>query len=220
MPSDNALTLINRVLRTTGDYSQLTTVVGSPAGIAERIIDYMNIVLKDIVRKVEFPELLSKFQATADGINSIYTSTLSFATVGSGVSVIIDGIGKMEEISPTRLDEMRAQPFIQGIYGRPQYFARIAGLNNQLAVDVYPTPQANSIITVSTYLSPTLFTPIDTSITELSNNDIIVLGTLAHLDAYDGLERGYMALYEKAKNDMWQHMVQGEQYRIQPESYK
>jgi len=220
MPSDNALTLVNRVLRTTGDYSQLATVVASPAGIADRIIDFLNITLDDLARKIEFPVLESTFQVVADGVNSIFISTINYASVASGVNCVVDGIGKLEEISRSKLMDMKAKPNNIGVYGQPSVFARQAGVSGELALEVFPLPAVGTVISVLANLSPTKFTTIDTSVTEIANNDLLVLGALAHTDAYDGLERGYMALYIKAKNDLWQQTYQSEQYRIETESYR
>ena len=57
MASNSALTLVNRILSTTGDYSALASLVGSPAAIADRIIDFLNIALSEVEQVSEWPEL-------------------------------------------------------------------------------------------------------------------------------------------------------------------
>ena len=69
MASDTALVLVNRIFRATGDYTSVATVVGSPADIAERAIDFLNITLKDLARLIDFDVLAASFTGTGDGIN-------------------------------------------------------------------------------------------------------------------------------------------------------
>jgi len=216
MPSDNALNLVNRVLRTTGDYQPLSTVVNSPAGIAERIIDYLNLVVEDLDRKIDWPVLYSSFIGTGDGAMTVFMSSGIPSSVNSAISCTIDR-HVATEISRKALLEKRAQfPTAHGEY----YFYRMAGVNNELGVDIYPAPANGSQVIVASTQRPTRFTVDDNSTTEIAADDLLVLGALGHLDAYDGVERGYFQLYEAEKNRMWTYMNSNSQYRVEPESYR
>jgi len=216
MPSNTALALVNEVLLLTGDYQPVTTVVGSPAGIAERVIYFMNITLKDLVRKIDFPILETSFQGNGDGVQTQYISSLIASNPNSAVSCTVD-TNVLEATSRKRLNEMRDSKFLIGV---PKYFTVIAGLSGELGVDIYPTPAAGSTITVLSSAQPTPFTVSDTSTTEISDNDLIVLGAIAHMDAFSGMERGYMQLYESARNRQWTQMYGNQQFRITTEDYR
>jgi len=219
MASDNVLNLVNKVLRITGDLDPINTVMLSPANIAERIIDYFNLVLTDVTRKIEFPELQYVFSGVADGLNPVFMSAIQFSKISSGVSCTVSGVGNLEEVSPARFLELKSMPQGQSIAGRPIYFMRTSGTLTSLAVEVFPVPSAGMTVTVLTYTKPLAFVLADTSATEVNIDDILVYGAVAHLDAYDGIDRGYMNLYARAKTELWQHTYQGEQYRTQCESY-
>jgi len=218
MPSDTALNLVNRVLRTTGDYPPITTLINSPSNIAAKIVDFMNLVVEDIDRKFEFNELQSSFQATANGTSSVFISANLLSKTSTGVDCLIDGIGRLTEVSPSRLAEMRATP--SQFVAQPQYFARKSGLNDEIGVDIYATPANGSIITVTSFEKLNQFTLNDASTIKVNVDDMIVLGSLAHMDAYDNIERGYMQLYQKTKDDMWQKMMGNVQYRTEVEDYR
>jgi len=215
MPSDTVLNFVNKCLRSTGDYEPLATVVGSPAAIADRIVDTMNLVLADICRKIEFPELEVSFTLAADGINSQYLASGFVTRPRSGLKLTC-GIYPVEEVSTSRLNELRDQNTYSGI---PQVFARIAGSNGELGVDIYPTPAAGLVLTLYAAQEPTKFTVADAAVTEIIADDLIELGTIAHMDAYSGMERGYMQLYEAAKNRAWKDTFEHQAFRVECEDY-
>jgi len=216
MPSDNALNLVNKVLVATGDYAKLTTVVNSPADIAERIINFANITLADIGRNVDMPIVRDVFTATGDGTNSIWESTQA-NSAAFNINYVVVGQSRLRELTVAQLAEARAT---RSMVGLPQVFARRATGSGTMSIDVFPTPSAGTNIEVVSYKTPAQFTLSDTSTTEMNNiDDLLVLGCLMHMDAYDGMQRGYAALYEKAKLKLMQDTYKTTQIRIQPESY-
>ena len=80
MASDTALNLVNEVFVLTGDYNKVATVVGTPADIAERVIRFMNIAVKDLARKIDFPVLESSSTGTGDGIQTEFISSITTAS--------------------------------------------------------------------------------------------------------------------------------------------
>jgi len=216
MASDTCLNIVNKVLRMTGDHEVITTVVGSPANIAERVIDFMNIVLKDICKKIEFPELFTAFTSTANGVDTQYVADGFVTRPRSGLTCTVDNT-LLEEVSHRRLHELRAQNTYTGL---PVVYARIAGVNGELGIDIYPMPPSGSTITILAAKEPTLFTVSDTSTTEVQADDLLELGAIAHMDAFSGMERGYMQLYEAAKSHTWKDTYEHQAYRIQPVSYR
>jgi len=216
MASDTCLNLVNKVLRLTGDSEVVATVVGSPANIAERIIDFMNIVLQDVCKKIEFPELFTTFTSTADGTSSQYIAAGFTTRPRSGLTCTVDA-RLLEEVSHRRLHELRAQNSYTGL---PVVYARIAGSNGELGIDVYPIPASGATITILAAKEPTLFTVTDSDTTEIQADDLLTLGAIAHMDAFSGMERGYMQLFEAAKNRTWKDTYEHQAYRVQPESYR
>ena len=216
MASDTALNLVNEVFVLTGDYTKVTTVVGSPADIAERVIRFMNITVNDLARKIDFPILENSFTGTGDGANSQFISSSLTFSPNSAISCTVNTYA-LEEVSRKRLNEARDTNDLSGV---PQYFTTISGANNELGVDIYPTPSSGATIKVLASSNPTLFTVSDTSITEIDVNDLIVLGAIAHMDAFAGMERGYMQLYEAARNRHSTQMYGNQQFRITPEDYR
>jgi len=216
MPSDTALTLVNKVLRITGDYEPVTTVVGSPANIAERIIDFLNITLDDIVRKIEFRELLTGFQAAGNGVDSEFIQNGVTARSRDIRSVFVDSNPRLEQVSETKFTEMRNTNAVSGV---PAIFMAISGPNGELGVNIYPTPANGSTVSVAGSIQPTHFTVDDASTTEIMENDLFVLGAVAHSDAFSGMDRGYMQLYEAAKARAWHNIYEHQQFRIETEDY-
>jgi len=215
MASDTALNLVNEVFVLTGDYNKVATVVGTPADIAERVIRFMNIAVKDLARKIDFPVLESSSTGTGDGIQTEFISSITTASPYGVVSCTVDTY-VLEEVGRKSLNEMRDSNAQSGV---PQFFSVISGPSNELGVDIYPTPATGTAIRVLTTLNPTLFTVSDTSVTEIDANDLIVLGAIAHMDAFAGMERGYMQLYEAARNRHYTQMYGNQQFRITTEDY-
>lgn len=215
MPSETSLTLVNKVLRATGDYPPVATVVGSPANIAETIIDFINITITDLCRAIDFPVLNSSFSGIGDGVTTTFLSTVVTSRAYSAMSVTV-GPYVLEEVNRRRLHELRTTGNISGV---SQYYSAVSGANNELGVDIFPTPANGALIEVVSQSEPTLLTVADSSVTEIADNDLLVLGALAHMDAKDGMERGYMQLYEASKRRLWVQSYANEGVRTIPESY-
>lgn len=216
MASDTLLNLVNRVLVTTGDYSKVTTVASSPANIAERIMHFLNMTAEDLARRIDFPELYTSFTGTGDGINSTFQSSLVTPSFGSMVSCIVGTI-PLEEVSRKALEEERA---MQTRAGLPAIFSRYIGAGQELGVDIYPTPASGSTINVLASIKPAQFSLIDSATIEINSSDLLVLGAIAHSDAFAGMERGYMQLYEVACNKEWRSLYDSQQLRVTPEDYR
>lgn len=217
MASDTALNLVNRIFRLTGDYEPVATVVGSPAGIAERAIDFLNFTVNDLTRLIEFDVLHTSFTGTGDGSNFIFISSGITAAPDSAISATVD-TNILEEVSRKRLHEIKAANELASTH-QPTYFARLSDADNALGVEIYPTPANGADITVLAQQSPTLLTVTDTDTTEITDNDLLVLGAMAHMDAYSGMERGYMPLYEEAKKRLWTNNYEHKNFAITTEDY-
>jgi len=217
MASATALTLVNRVLSTTGDYTSLSTVVGSPGGIAERIINFLNITIADVGRIMDMPILYNTFSATADGLNGVWASPDVTSANDSTIAVSVDR-QYLEEVS---LAQMTRHKTVRDITGLPQVFSRRRNAAGGLEVEIYPVPASGSLINIEAYNNPSELTVTDLATTELTGiDDILVLGALSHMDAYDGMNRGYEAKYQASKNKLFTHLNRNKQIRIQPESYR
>ena len=215
MPSDTVLNFVNKALRITGDYEPLGTVVSSPANIADRIVDYANIVLDDVTRKIEFSDLDLSFSVVATGIDNEYVVAGALTRPNSALTCTV-GTTVLEEVSRQKLHEIRAQNLYTG---QSRYFARFAGTIGELGVDIYPLPPAGETITVLGSLEATKFTVADASVTEIQADDLILLGIVAHMDSYSGMERGYMQLYEAAKARAWKDTFEHQALRVECEDY-
>ena len=216
MPSDTVLNFVNKVALTTGDFNKLTTVVGSPANIAERIVHFMNMTLRDLLRKVDFPIMHTSFSGTGDGVNAEFATSVVDARAFSDIIVTIDTYS-IEEVGREKYLGMVASNSEPGL---PKYFMRSVGTANELTVLIYPIPANGASITISTDAEPTLFTVADASTTEVAEDDLILIGTIAHMDAFSGMERGYMQLYESERNKFWTKANAGQQFRVEPEDYR
>jgi len=217
MASSTALDLVNQIIVMTGDYSKLSTVVNSPSNIAERIINFLNMAVRDIAKSADLPELRYDFVGTADGTNFIWDVTGADVRPDSAVVVTVNQY-TMEEVSPGKLQMLRKEGSYNG--GRSRFFARSASSSGLLSVELYPTPANGDTIEIVSYKRPTLFTVSDTSTTEIMNDDLLILGALAHMDAFDGLNRGYIQRYEVERNRARTQRWKNQQIRIQPEDYR
>jgi len=217
MASDSALTLVNRIFRLTGDYSSVATVIGSPADIAERAIDFLNITLRDLTRTIDFDILHNSFAGTGNGVDSVFASGVVASSPDSAISVTIDA-NVATEVTRKNLHEIRTVSATSTSY--PYYFCRTADATGALAVDIYPIPANGSAITVLSQQDPTEFTVADASVTEITDNDLLVLGAIAHMDAFSGMERGYMQLYEEAKKRLWLQTYEHQEVQISVEDYR
>jgi len=216
MSSSTALALVNDVLLLTGDYSSLSTVAGAPGAIGERIIGFLNMTIADIERRGNWPELRVNAQGTADGITGIMTfSGTADLRADGAVSVWIPNHGELEEVSPEQFDIIVASGKMTGL---PNIFQRGSDATGKLQIQIHPLPVSGTVINVSAYKHATRFTNTDTSITELPD-DLLRLGALMHMDAYDGISRGYAALFEKALDGTLSKLYSNSNYQIMVESY-
>ena len=198
MSSSTLLTLVNRVLATTGDASAVSTVSGSIGGIAERITEFLNLTIGAIENRTNWAALRVNASGTADGTTDVFDfSGTEDVRSGGAVSVWIATKGIMQELTPEQFD---TQVALQLNEGNSLFFQRGAGTAGQLQVQLYPTPANGDIINMSAYKKATRFdATVDTGTTEL-DDDVLVLGALMHLDSYDGLNRGYAALFQDQLN--------------------
>jgi len=216
MASSTALELVNRALITTGDYAKLNTVINSPADIAERIISFLNLVVADVGRIMDFPILSEVFNGISDGTSSKFQSSTGTGMAANSVrSCSVNGI-RLELVTDAQLVSYRAD----GIAGLAQFFSITRLPTGELEADVFPTPASNLPVSIIASNDPSPFTLVDTSTTEYTGmDDILLLGVLQHMDAFDGLNRGYAKLYAEAKLKLYTHMNRNMQIRITPESY-
>jgi len=214
--SSTALTLVNNVLLLTGDNAPVATITGSPGSIAERIVAFMNLTLSDIEKRMNWPELRSDSTGFTDGINDTYeVSGVGFGAAESVVSVWIEGHTKLQETSPGQFDKSSAELTHTGL---PAIFQRKSGVGGSLQIQVFPLPAAGLTLHTSAYKKATRFTNVDTSTTELDDS-LITYGALMHMDAYDGMNRGYADLFKSAVDLAVARLYSNTDIRITAESY-
>lgn len=203
MASNSALTLVNRILSTTGDYSALASLVGSPAAIADRIIDFLNIALSEVEQVSEWPELREEasFNGTGSAVEFIYVGASDVPPNGIG-SVWIVGGDLLYELSGPQFDKVKAQAASGAV---PRYFRRgYDSITSKPSVEIYPAPAAGTgNVKVTMYKRATRFVAGDDSATNKTELDdsLLIHGALMHMDAYDGMDRGYAPAYEKMKEN-------------------
>jgi len=217
MASSTALTLVNRVLALSGDYSQLSTLSQSPADVAPRIVSMLNLVLDDIQKNIDFPSMKGQSVGIGDGVESVFVATAG-GRRAYNIEYVIADRAHLEEVTQEKLWSLKAAT---AMAGNPQVFARTATADGQLAVDIYPTPAYGQQVIVGCTVLPTKFTVSDTSATELNDVDeLLVLGAMAHMDAYDQRNRGYSAMYEAMKKKTFADTYKTQNVRITPEDYR
>jgi len=189
--SDTLLNLTNRILRTTGDAKEVSTVSGSL--IAERITDFLNQVIGDVEQIANWPRLRVNAVGTGDGVNDTFEFTGSENVREDGpVGVWIQDIDPLEELTPSQFDAQLAQ----NNTGPPLWFQRGVASSGKASVQINPVPASGSVINMSAYKRASRFdSTVDTGTTEF-DDDILVYGALMHMDAYDGLSRGYASLFK------------------------
>jgi len=211
-----ALSLVNDVLLLTGDYGALTTITGSPGDIGERIVGFLNLTISDIEKKANWHELRINAQIAADGINDTYSFTgTGDIRPGSAVSVWITSLSELDEVSPEQFDIIVAS---RKLTGRPVIFQRGSDSTGTLQIQIHPMPSSTDTINISAYKKATRFTTVDTSTTEL-DDDLIKYGALMHMDAYDGMDRGYASLFRDALNSAIAQTYSNTNYKVMLESY-
>ena len=191
--SSPALTLVNDVLSLTGDAGSQTTIAGS--GISERVVRFINIVSDQInARPINWTQLRTNAQGTGDGVNDIFEFTGADDVQSTSViSVWLPAYGRVTEVTARQFDDAVADPSIT--YTQPTIYQRGTNTAGQAQVQIYGLPASGDVINMSAYKKPTRLDPTDdNSVTEF-DDDILILGTLMHMDAYDGLDRGYASLF-------------------------
>ena len=191
--SSSTLVLVNHVLSLTGGGKQLTTIIDSPGGIADRIVRFLNIVSDQINAKpVSWIQLRVNATGTGNGTDDIFEfSGAEDVPPSSVVSVWLPAYGRLSEVTARQFDDTVADPSIT--YTQPTIFQRGATTAGVAQIQIYGVPGNGDVINMSAYKKPTRLTN-DASTTEF-DDDILTLGALMHMDAYDGLDRGYASLF-------------------------
>jgi len=219
MASSTALTLVNKVLSTTGDYAELASIASGPAGIGTRILNFINLVIAEVGRAANWPQLRVNATGAADGITGIMEWSGSEDVRSDGpVSVWVATYTQdpLEEVTPYQFDRIVGAKVYSG--GPPAVFQRGVSSAGKMQVQLYPTPALGDTINVSAYRRPTQLVA-DTDTTDF-DDDMIVTGALAHLDLYDGMDRGYVAQFKDIKRQLYTQAYGNTMYRTQPENYQ
>jgi len=216
--SSDALTLTNRVLRLTGDLPQVTAIVGSVGGVAERIVEYLNLTIGDIERRRNWDILRVDASGLGNGVDTLFDfgGTEDVRSYG-GISIWITGQGSLRERTPEQLNELKAAP--APISGQPLYFTRKAGLTGKAQFEIFPAPSNGQVINMTAYRKAVRFdAAVATSTTEF-DDDALVYGAMYHLDAFDGLNRGYAPIYNDIVLKMIEEATMNREIQAVPESY-
>jgi len=217
--SSTLLTLVNKVLVTSGDSSPVTTVTGSVGGIAERITEFLNLTIGAIENRTNWAALRVNASGLASGNDDVFDFIgLEDVRSGGAVSVWIANKGLMQELTPEQFDTQLA---LQSNTGNSLFFQRGTSVTDgKFQIQLYPTPANGDVISVSAYKRATRFdSAVDTSTTEF-DDDILVLGALMHLDSYDGLNRGYAALYQDQLNSDVMANMSNRGTRVEVDGYQ
>jgi len=223
--SSDALTLTNRVLRLTGDLPQITgspkqaaAIIGSVGGVAERIVEYLNLTIGDIERRRNWDILRVDASGLGNGVDALFDfgGTEDVRSYG-GISIWITGQGSLAERTPEQLNELKAAP--APISGQPIYFTRKAGLTGKAQFEIFPVPSSGQMVNMTAYRKATRFdATVATSTTEF-DDDALVYGAMYHLDAFDGLNRGYAPIYNDIVLKMIEEATMNREIQAVPESY-
>ena len=216
--SSTALQLVNKILVLTGDYQKLVTIAGAPADIGERIVHFLNEAISDIDSQANWPQLRLSVTGTGDGVNDTFefggTEDVRF---DGAISVWIPNVGKLVELPPQEFDRVKAENVIRG---NPIYFLRGVSPTGKLQIQFYPIPSNGQTLNVTAYRRATKLDPaIDTSVTEF-DDELLIYGAMAHMDAFDGMDRGYGPMFQKALYDAVFKTYLNTEYRRNAESYK
>jgi len=216
--SSDALTLTNRVLRLTGDLPQVATIVGSVGGVAERIVEYLNLTIGDIERRRNWDILRVDASGLGNGVDALFDfgGAEDVRSYG-GISIWITGQGSLTERTPEQLNELKAAP--APISGQPIYFTRKAGLTGKAQFEIFPAPSNGQVINMTAYRKAVRFDATVTTSTTEFDDDALVYGAMYHLDAFDGLNRGYAPIYNDIVLKMIEEATMNREIQAVPESY-
>jgi len=198
MARSNSLSLVNTVLSRTGDFPSLSTLLNSPANIAGKIVGMMNTSLAKIESVTAWPQLRITESFIANGGSTVFTYTgAEDISPTSIISVYIAGGDSLVELTDQQLDRVKSHT--NGT--TPRYFRRSFipsnNTNSQPSIEIYPTPPINAVITVTYYARATRFSiNSDTSKTDF-DDELVLAGALYYSDLYDGLDRGYKAIFDE-----------------------
>ena len=214
--SSTALDLVNKVLLLTGDLTSITTIVGSTGNIGERIIGFMNLAISDIENRANWPVLRVNAKGAADGLTDVMTfSGTEKVGAESPVSVWIEGQKALTEVTAEQFDMIMAKT---AVTGPPEVFQRGEDSTGNLQIQIYPKPAQGAIVNISGYKKATRLTNSDTSTTELSDEHILY-GALMHMDSYDGMDRGYAALFRSSVDGALLKLYSNANYQVMVDGY-
>ena len=216
--SSSALVLVNNVLSLTGDGKQLLTITGSPGGIADRIVRFLNIVSDQInARPINWPQLRVNVQGIGDGVEDIFEfDGAEDVPSSSAISVWLPAYGRLSEVTARQFDDAVADPAVT--YTQPTIFQRGSSTSGAIQIQMYGVPGNGDIINISAHQKPTRLTN-DASTTEF-DDDVLTLGALMHMDAYDKEERGYAALFNERLDLMMLEEMRNMEIVTIPVSYE
>jgi len=216
MATSTALIFVNKVLSLTGDLPALTTVVGSPNGIADRILNFANLTIDSISRKSDWPELRLDFTGSTDNTGYMTIPSSNNANF-RGITYVSSGKHLLEAASASQMAKMVAENTIGG--QAPRFYNRSQDINGSLQIQLYPVPASGDTVNLTAYVEPNVFTVLDTS-TASFYDALVLYGTLAQLDIYDGQDRGYAIMFANELKQALTATFDGDGFRITPESYR
>lgn len=225
MASSSLINLVNIILRTTGDASEIvdtaatTDVANATGGIGKRTTDFINLVIDKIEKSHNWAALRVDSTGTTDGVEDTYEFVgVQEMKSGGPVSVWVSDLGRLEEVTAEQFDKLKAEGgTAQGV---PVYFQRQVSAAGNMQVQLYPLPATGYTLNISGYRRATKFTqpPVDTETTDF-DDALIVTGVLMHIDMYDGMSRGYRALFGDALATAKLEAISNRQIRVEVEKY-
>jgi len=197
--NSTALVFVNKILSLTGDNPALTTLAGSPGSIADRIINFANLVIADLNdAPVNWEQLRVEMTGTGDGASTEYQVSTTDIVYPEDIEEVTIFQNPITEVTKAQMQRYMSQ----NLSGNPQFWSRKLGTLADAAVDIYPAPGTAHTITMSAYRQPVYFDVAVDSGTNDFDDRIMIYGTLAQMDGYDGLDRGYGAMYATTKSRM------------------
>lgn len=190
--SSTALQLVNKVLRFTGSYKQLTAIAGSVGGIGERIVEMLNLVIGDVESRTNWAALRSDSTGTGDGSTTIFEFVGADDVREDGPVSVTVGRNALQEMTVEQLDAVKAT---QAVTGQSKFFTRGLSATGNAQIEIYPAPAVGDAITMSAYKRATrLDATLPNGTTEF-DDELLVAGAVMHMDAYEGQNRGYAQIY-------------------------
>lgn len=221
MASSDLKELVNIVLRTTGDLAELTaaqTVAGAAGGIGKRITDFLNLTVTDLEKRTNWPALRLNVAGTTNGTDNTYEFVgTNDLRVGGNISVWVEGVGRLEELTPEQFDRFVAEEDTVGV---PTHYQRGVSPSGVLELQIYPLPTAGYTLHASGYQKATRFdSAVDTGTTEF-DDALLVYGALMHMDLFDGMQRGYDSLFKNQIDTTMMELFGNRRYHVEVEGYR